>query len=131
MSKPKYFQIFNDNDKIVNILSNEDAGRLFKALFAFVNSGTEPDFSDNSALYITYTVISEQIKRDYKAYNHKCQVLKKNAKKRYDPANACKCSQDNDKDKDEDKDDDDDKDNSSAAKRRSYDIDELERINVL
>ena len=55
MSKPKYFQIFNDNDKIVNILSNEDAGRLFKALFAFVNSGTEPDFSDNSALYITYT----------------------------------------------------------------------------
>ena len=82
MSKPKYFQIFNDNDKIVNILSNEDAGRLFKALFAFVNSGTEPDFSDNSALYITYTVISEQIKRDYKAYNHKCQVLKKNAKKR-------------------------------------------------
>ena len=103
MSKPKYFQIFNDNDKIVNILSNEDAGRLFKALFAFVNSGTEPDFSDNSALYITYTVISEQIKRDYKAYNHKCQVLKKNAKKRYDSANACKCSQDNDKDKDEDK----------------------------
>ena len=116
MSKPKYFQIFNDNYKIVKMLTDNDAGKLFKAIFEYVNSGSEPDFSANTSLYIVYTVITEQIKRDYEAYSKKCEQNRKNIKKRYSSTTVYERNQDKDKNKDKDKDEDKDKDKDKHSK---------------
>ena len=45
-SENKSFQVYKEWEDIVEALgSDEEAGRLFKALFAYASRGEEPDFS--------------------------------------------------------------------------------------
>lgn len=69
--KQKSFVLYTDYAKHVDLLSEEEAGRLLKALFKFVEDGTEPEFT--GALNMCFSFISTQIERDKEKYNDVCQ----------------------------------------------------------
>ena len=108
MAKPKFFQLFLDYEALFDILSDEEAGRLIKGIYAFCNERETPDFSDNKAILALYMMITAQIARDFERYEMKCATLKRNGSKKQKQPNASKCKQDKDNDKDKDKDKDED-----------------------
>lgn len=67
------FILYTDCKQQVSMLSDRDAGRLFKALFDFAESGLEPDFSDAGDLSMCFSFISAQIRRDKEKYDDICE----------------------------------------------------------
>lgn len=53
------------------MLSDQEAGQLFKALFQFVEDGAIPDFSGSLAMCFSF--ISSQIQRDKEKYIDICE----------------------------------------------------------
>lgn len=115
--------IYLDNQKQVNMLTDEQAGKLFKALFAFAKDGIEPDFDDGMTAMI-FSFMSDAITRDTEKYFARCEKNKQIALEReavrrkerekkakeHERAQTCTNSTDIDKDKDKDKDKDNDND---------------------
>ena len=67
MSNPKAFNIFIDNREIVEMLTDEQAGQLFKALFAHAD-GEEYDGVLDQATAIAACGMKLQISRDFEKY---------------------------------------------------------------
>ena len=129
MADKKSFLIYLDNQKQVNMLTDEQAGKLFKALFAFAKDGIETDF-DDAVVAMIFSFMSDSIKRDTEKYESICQKRAENIKKRWNKkqdesntnnTNVYNCNfcntnhthidKDNDMDKDNDNDMDKDNDN--------------------
>jgi general stress protein YciG len=133
MGKPKAFQIFIDNKGMVEMLTDEQAGQLFKALFAHA-SGEEYDGTLDQTAAVAAYGMKLQIDRDREKYDEICekranigrkggeakasnyqndvakaskskQKLAKASNCQNDVAKASKSCQYEDEDKDEDKDD--------------------------
>ena len=106
MKKPKCFYLYNDNHSLIDRLTNEQAGEVFKAIYRFADTG-EKESSDDLIVETVVDVFTKHIERDYEAYNEKCEKMRQNAQKRYaktdDSAIACKSSQEKDKEKDKEK----------------------------
>lgn len=81
MSGIKYFQIYLDCKKHIDMLSDEQAGKLFKALFDFSISGKVPEFSDGM-LMMCFSFLSAQIERDTAKYKEKCERNRQTALER-------------------------------------------------
>ena len=124
MAEKKSFLIYLDNQKQVNMLTDEQAGKLFKALFEFAKNGTETDF-DDGMIAMAFSFLADSIRRDTEKYESICQKRAENIKKRWNKkqdenntndTNVYNCNFCNtnhthiDKDKDKDKDNDIDKD---------------------
>ena len=77
MKKPKYFNCYFDNEVLLDHLSDEQAGKLWKSLFAFVNRDEQHALSD-PVVALAYEVMAQQIKRDFAKYDEKCEKNKKN-----------------------------------------------------
>ena len=73
--------LFTEHRAAIDYLSDEDAGKLIKALFAYVDEGKSPDF--NGPMMSLFTVIRTQIDRSHEAYKAKCEKNSANAKKRF------------------------------------------------
>ena len=73
--------IFTEHRAAIDYLSVEDAGKLIKALFAYVDENKLPDF--NGPMMSLFTVIRTQIDRSHEAYKAKCEKNSANAKKRF------------------------------------------------
>ena len=73
--------LFTDQRAAIDYLSDDDAGRLFKAIYAYADKDIMPDF--NGPMMSLFTVIRTQIDRSRKVYKEKCEKNKANAKKRY------------------------------------------------
>ena len=124
MAEKKSFMIYLDNEKQVNMLTDEQAGKLFKALFEFAKDGTETDFNDGM-IAMAFSFMTDSITRDTAKYNAKCEknkaiALEREANRRaerehqaqkleHERARAYTNITDIDKDKDIDKDIDKDK----------------------
>jgi len=80
MSEKKSFILYTDNRSQINMLSDQQAGRLFKALFAFAESGDIPAFDDGMTT-MAFSFISAQIKRDSDKYDDVCKKRSENGKK--------------------------------------------------
>ena len=72
---------FTEHRAAIDYLSDEDAGKLIKALFAYVDEGKLPDF--NGPMMSLFTVIRTQIDRSHEAYKAKCERNSLNVKKRF------------------------------------------------
>lgn len=115
MAEKKSFLIYLDNQKQVNILTDEQAGKLFKALFEFAKDGTETDF-DDGMIAMAFSFMADSIRRDTEKYELICQKRAENIKKRWNKkqdeidTNVYNCNFYNtnhthiDKDKDKEKD---------------------------
>ena len=82
MAEKKSFMIYLDNEKQVNMLTDEQAGKLFKALFEFAKDGTETDFNDGM-IAMAFSFMADSIKRDTEKYESICQKRAENIKKRW------------------------------------------------
>lgn len=133
MAEKKSFMIYLDNEKQVNMLTDEQAGKLFKALFEFAKDGTETDFNDGM-IAMAFSFMADSIKRDTEKYESICQKRAENIKKRWNKkqdegntndTNVYNCNFCNtnhthiDKDKDIDIDKDKDKDKEIDINKRT------------
>ena len=110
------------------MLTDEQAGKLFKALFAFAKDGIEPDFDDGVVAMI-FSFMSDSIKRDTEKYEEVCENRRKAGKLGGRPkkangffenqTKAKKADIDNDKDIDNDIDNDMDKDMEKDKEKES------------
>lgn len=61
MKDKKTLVLFIENGEYIDQLSNDQAGRLMKAVFIYEKDGTVPDFSDDIALSILFGVMRKQL----------------------------------------------------------------------
>ena len=112
-SDNKSFVIYKDWEEYVDALgSDEEAGKLFKALFAFATRAEEAEFV--GALKIAFIIMRNSIERDGEKWENTCSARSESIKKRWEKpedtknTNEYKCIQkhtnDTDKDKETDKD---------------------------
>ena len=64
--KKESFILYLEHEELINELSDEDAGRLFKQLFSYVSNGQTPDLSGSSKL--AFISIRQDLDRNRKKY---------------------------------------------------------------
>ena len=81
MANKKSFLVYLDNLTQVELLTDEEAGKLFKSLFKF--SIDSEDYSNNlePMTKMAYSFMTEQIRRDNQRYEERCKQSSINGKK--------------------------------------------------
>ena len=107
------FILFTENKSLVDKLSDEQAGKLIKAVFQYECDDTFPDFSDDLALSLVFDVMKRQLDYSREKYEIIKEKRKEAANRRWQntknssntakdtnecksiqtDANACKCIQ--------------------------------------
>ncbi|MCH5176369.1 MAG: hypothetical protein J1F40_10855 [Prevotellaceae bacterium] len=84
----KTILLFTEQRTAISHLADEQAGQLFKSLYAYADEGALPDFE--GAMMSVFTMLQSQIDRSAEAYREKCERNRANAQKRYAarPANT-------------------------------------------
>ena len=77
MAEHNSFLVYKDNSPLVENCTDEQAGKLFKALFAFACYGEELD-TDDRMLKGFYTVFRNAIVRDDVKYQERCRKNQEN-----------------------------------------------------
>ncbi len=75
----KSFVLYNDSEKVFEMLTDEEAGKLIKHIFAYVNN-KDTELEDR-LLKLTFEPIKLQLMRDNKKYEAICERNKNNGKK--------------------------------------------------
>lgn len=81
MSNPKAFTSYIENENKLNMLTDEQAGRLYKSLFAYSRTGEKPDLSDDPVLAYAFIDFTMDIDRDREKYEQTCQRRSEAGKK--------------------------------------------------
>lgn len=81
--KLKTFLLYAEAAPQIDLLSDEEAGQLLKALFHYVADGVEL-VTDNRVLAMTFTVFKAQIDRGADKYEETCQKRKEAINKRWE-----------------------------------------------
>ena len=68
----KSFVLYNDQSKIIQKLSDKQAGVLIKKIYSYVNNGIY-EMDEDAIVDIVYTVLTEQINRDIEKYCDKIE----------------------------------------------------------
>lgn len=83
----KSFILYNDQEKLFDQLTDEEAGVLIKAVFKYINmedgieDGAIEHYLDNRMLFILFRTLMQQIERDKQKYADKCKKLRENGSK--------------------------------------------------
>lgn len=86
MAEHASFLIYKDNRALIDTCSDEQAGQLFKALFAFACDGEELE-TDDRMVKGFYTVFRNSIERDDRKYQERCRINAANGAKGGRPKN--------------------------------------------
>ena len=78
MQEKKGFILYLDSGSMVDLMTDEQAGKLAKAIFKFAR-GIEPEF-DNNDMRIIFEPFRQQMIRDRVKYEEKIKRLKQNGK---------------------------------------------------
>lgn len=81
MSNPKAFTSYIENENKLNMLTDEQAGRLYKSLFAYARTGEAPNFSEDPLLAYAFADFVIDIDRDCKKYEETCRRRSEAGKK--------------------------------------------------
>ena len=142
----KSFIIYKEWEECVDELSDEDAGKLFKALFDFASRGEELKLKD--CVKFTFMFMKSALERDGKKWEKVCKARSDAAKaKQAQKENSTKTTKaakatDKDKEKEKEKEKDKDKDNvyvydkekekersaPNNSRAKSFNIDEFEKF---
>lgn len=71
MKNKKSFIMYTDYQKHINLLSDEEAGKLIKAVLEYTNTSNEPKLPP--AAYMAFSFIKEQIDRDLEKWEDTCK----------------------------------------------------------
>ena len=88
-TKPKAFNIYFDTFQHVEMLTMEQRGELFTALYEDAVNERITEFN-NGMVKMAFSFFKAQIKRDFEKYYEKCEKLRQNALKRYEKDNDTK-----------------------------------------
>ena len=132
MEKRKAFLVYVDIRKNLELLSDDEAGKVFKALVKYGEDGTLPKFDDR-AITVFVNSIVDQMERDQKRYSERCEKARKSQQIRwerlrekssandtdeYERIQSNTNGTDNDIDIDDDIENDTDKDNEERESKR-------------
>ena len=81
MKKPKGFFTYFHLSSVIDKLSDAQAGRLYKALMRYGDTGEITDFSDDLACDMAFTLMRGEIDVNFERYNELCERNRENAKK--------------------------------------------------
>lgn len=81
-TEQKGFIVYKDLHAVVDELTDEQAGQLFKGMIAYSADGTEPKF--DGVLKFVFIPIRQQMDRDSDKYDEKCEKNRENARKRWE-----------------------------------------------
>ena len=81
--KNKAFLTYYDNEIMYKMLSNEDAGKLIKAMFRYCKDGEEVLAEADGMAYGYFAVLKSQFERDDQKYVQQALRKKKNDAERY------------------------------------------------
>ena len=84
----KAFLLYKNYIKQVDMLSDEAAGRLFKAILHYVNGASPVGFEGEAAAEMCFSFISDQIDRDMDEWQKKAKARSENGKKGGRPPKA-------------------------------------------
>ena len=118
----KYLKIFTDFLEVMDPLTDEEAGRLYRAMLAYAKDGSEPELSGNERFL--WTVAKQHIDREAATYENMVNARReagrksgevRREQKEQTGTTMSKTNQDKDKEKDNDKDKDKERVCMSAA----------------
>ena len=123
-TKPTFFYCYLDNSTLLNHLSNEQAGMLWKMLFDYANNDIKADVSD-PILAMAFDVMVQQIDRDFKKYQDKCEKNRANAYQRKRPQTTANDGsqeeeKEENKEKEEDKEENKEKEEYKDKEKEKY-----------
>lgn len=86
MADKKSFILFTDRKEQINMLTDEQAGKLIKAVFEYVDTGTVTE-SDDFAVNLLFSIFKSQIDENAGKYKERCEknrqiALERERKKR-------------------------------------------------
>lgn len=81
MKKPKGFFTYFHLSSVINKLSDAQAGRLYKALLCYGDTGEVTDFTDDIGCDMAFTLMRSEIDLNFERYNEICERNRENAKK--------------------------------------------------
>lgn len=84
------FLLYKDFESTLDLLNDEQSGKLFKALYRYVNGRNEPDFENDGMLKVAFNILKTQLERDLLKYNERVKRNKENGKKGGRPSNKGK-----------------------------------------
>lgn len=84
MKKHNSFVLYNDYREYIDMLSDQETGRLFKAIFSVLSGGEEPELEGSTK--IVFKVIYGQIMRDLEKWEETCRKRSEAGKKGGRPA---------------------------------------------
>jgi len=79
--KPKGFVVYGTISEVLDRLSDEETGRLFKGMVKYFVDGIEPKFK--GVLEFIFIPIRQQMDSDVDKYEEKCERNRANANKRW------------------------------------------------
>ena len=128
--KPKAFQCYLDNITVLEHLSDEEAGRLWKLLYNLAVNG-ERGKSDNPMVSMAFDMMANKLERDFESYSRKVEANRENGRKggiakkknqdlangseRYDSLSESSQYKDKDNNKNKDEYEDENKNTSAEA----------------
>ena len=76
------FILYTSYKDAIMVLSDEQAGRLLKAIFEYATTGIKQEI-DDTAVKFAYMLIVSQIESSNRQYEKKCERLRANIQKRW------------------------------------------------
>ncbi len=73
MKKPKGFFTYFHLSTVIDKLSDAQAGRLYKALMRYGDTGEIADFGDDLACDMAFTLMRGEIDVNFERYNEMCE----------------------------------------------------------
>lgn len=86
MAEKKSFLVYMDCEQHLQLLSNEERGKLFMALFGYTKRGEIPQF--DGMLKMAFSFIKAQMDRDIEKYEAICERNRSNGAKGGRPPNV-------------------------------------------
>lgn len=80
-TEQKGFIVYKDLHAVVDELTDEQAGQLFRGMIKYASGGIEPKFE--GVLKFVFIPIKQQMDRDSDKYDKKCERMRENANKRW------------------------------------------------
>lgn len=86
MKEQKSFLVYGDIEPVIDELSDEQAGQLFRGMVKYFKTGETPDFT--GVLKFVFIPIQQQMDRDLEKYAEKCEKNRKKIKDYWDGVKA-------------------------------------------
>lgn len=78
--KENTFLLFTEQRTAISYLTDEEAGKMFKAIYAYADEGIIPEFT--GSMMSVFSMYRSQIDRCKEAYRKKCEKNRENSNKR-------------------------------------------------